>query len=201
MNRRTVFLDTNILIDGSRRPEHHALKELERSRRVKLVASYENRAEQLARSRELRERNHIFWSLYEANKNPSTRELLQQALEVEDRLKASEQAEQDFWREVDLSKPPSTLDAVYDLEILGHSIAKMADEKGELRLAAELVDHHGIRMKDAMLLMQAHSIEADTFLTWDDKLIKKAIKVGWLKPKVMTPAAFLRKLGSVDIQA
>jgi hypothetical protein len=80
---------------------------------------------------------------------------------------------------------------VYAIGILGDEAAKAFDRKNELARGAELIDKYGISQMDAMAVMQAHSLDLDFFLTWDDSLIKKAAKVNWLKPKVITPSDFL----------
>lgn len=65
------------------------------------------------------------------------------------------------------------------------------DIKGEINLLEELLSKYNIDNLDAIHLMTAHSAEIDFFLTWDKKLIKRAKKAEWLKPKVVTPIELL----------
>jgi len=116
---------------------------------------------------------------------------LENAWNKEDRLKAEQEPAEIFWKDLNLAKPHSTLDTVYDVGILGLKIQYLFDEKKELKLCAELIDKYHLRQMDAMLLMQAHSSGCDFFLTWDGRLIRKAKRAAWLKPKAITPATFL----------
>jgi predicted nucleic acid-binding protein len=191
----TVYLDTNIIIGGGRRPEHLSLRDLAKK---KLIRLYIGRVV----SREIRKQNTDLEKKRQeiiALENKISNKEFVKLMEVNDQqlnlYNTRLHHELEFWREVAPDYPRTTFSEVlFALDNLGIEYGVALDSKGEIGLVVSLIKDFNIKVPDAFLIMEAHSASIQYFLTWDDqKLIKKAKKVRWLIPQVMSPSDFLKK--------
>jgi len=119
-------------------------------------------------------------------------ELYWSALKKRDELKKLEEKEIEFWRQVRPETMRSTFRGIILLGIQGVDYAKLFDVKNECGLLEDLLTNHNMAKADAFHVMEAHSATVDYLLTRDRKLISKANRVAWLKPKLMTPLEFVK---------
>lgn len=191
-----VFLDTNIIIQGDRKPSHNNVKQLCRSGRVELFYSQEVLAEQQKRSLNhyFNERN-IALKKYSQKQNSENLEHLKATLRNQKKLKISEKQEMVYWSDVKLKPLSCTFEGLLWFTVGGTSPTELLslDIKNEIPKLGELFLSYNIEPRDALHIMMAHSAKLDILLTWDNTLINKAARVSWLYPKVMKPDQFLRK--------
>lgn len=192
----TVYLDTNVFIDGAKRPEHYRLKNLAIEGRIRLFIGPEV-------SREIRqqisnlgdERHEVFVSEGKYTLNESA-ELLKV---IGDKIKMLEErlrSELGYWKDAKPERPHNTFEGLMLAAwARGIEYALSIDLKGEIRLVSSLQRDFKIKLTDAFHLMQAHSSRLDYFLSWDKRqLINRARRVPWLIPRAMTPDDFLADL-------
>jgi hypothetical protein len=175
-----VYLDSDVVIQGGRRPEHLALKEFAISGVVDLYWSPTVQHEQKARS-------------IVAHKTflPTDPSAAAKAVRHRRQLDQSEADERNWWRPATLHVAKCTFEG---LILTAPLITLFGDPTGELALLTDLLDNHRVKRQDAMHLMIGHSARVDSLLTWDTRLIRKAARVHWLHPRVETPAAFIASL-------
>lgn len=190
-----VYLDTNIIIEGSKRPEHKKLINLALKGLVKLSIGDEVSMEIRKRISNLRREKD---KLFKEEKLYSQEQFMEELNRIVNEIKgAKEQTEIElnFWREVKPERVKNTFRGVmFILEVEGEHRAFMYDTKNEISLLIELIKVFKIGTADAFHVMQAHSANMDFLLTWDEKqLVNRAKRVPWLKPEVMTPKDFIKK--------
>lgn len=190
-----VYLDTNIIIDGSKRPEHKKLINLALKGVVKLSIGDEVSIEIRKRIFNLRREKD---KLFKEEKLYSQEQFMEELNRIVNKTKGAEEqteVELNFWREVKPERVKNTFRGVMlILELEGEHKAFMYDTKNEISLLIELIKVFKINAADALHVMQAHSANMDFLLTWDEKqLVNRAKRVPWLKPEVMTPKDFIEK--------
>jgi len=190
-----VYLDTNIIIGGSKRPEHKKLINLALKGLVKLSIGDEVSMEIRKRIFNLRREKD---KLFKEEKLYSQEQFMEELNRITNEIKGAEEQtkiELNFWREVKPERVKNTFRGVmFILEFEGEHKALRYDTKNEISLLIELIKVFKIGTEDAFHIMQAHSANMDILLTWDEKqLINRAKRVPWLKPEVMTPKDFIKK--------
>ena len=190
-----VYLDTNIIIGGSKRPEHKKLINLALKGVVKLSIGDEVSIEIRKRIFNLRREKD---KLFKEEKLYSQEQFMEELNRIVNEKKGAEEqteVEINFWREVKPERVKNTFRGVMlILELEGEHKAFMYDTKNEISLLIELIKVFKIDTADALHVMQAHSANMDFLLTWDEKqLVNRAKRVPWLKPDVMTPKDFIKK--------
>lgn len=178
-----VYLDTMIIILGSKSKENRKLIQLSKKGLLKLFISYKVKLEVRARSFEKRE---------EADEDVYNKLYIERIQEME-KFRELERNEWRFWSQAKLERAISTFSGLIDLMGLGEYFVRGLDVKNELKLYDDLIINYGIKIHDSFHAMLAHSANMDYLLTWDNDFIKKANKVLWLKPEVLTPKDFLDK--------
>ncbi len=189
-----VYLDVNVLIGGSSRPEHSVLKKLSREDEILLITSYQNILEQHGKvfpayhnkNKALLDLNKSrFTPLYPEKHAEATR-----AIKTYEEAREKEKIEKQYWLDSKIHHPTSNFDTIISFGVVGMKF----DLKDELNLCEELLVKFKIKGKDAFQIMSAHSSNSDYFLTWDKSLINKCKLVPWLKIKVVTPKTFLESV-------
>lgn len=202
MKPYSVYLDTDILIKGSKKEEHSKIKEMSKRGEIRLYISDLNKIEQHGKVfPKLRKKDAIL-CLYDdlelaTMENRKLAEKLiiyrKKCIREYEQERKNEEAERNFWKDVNLF--PISLKSQFETLyfISGVSPSYSSYIKNDLNYLDELVVKYNIDGKDAIHVMNAHSANTDYLLTWDDKLVKKAKKISWLKSKVFTPERFLAK--------
>ena len=187
-----VYLDTNIIILGSNSSENHTLVEMSKKGKIKLFVS--EKVEMERRARSFRQ-GDIIDKIIDKEKTLGEEIFLKvfnEAIKEKERLKKLEKDEIKFWMQVKPENVKSTFRGLTWFGLLGADFIELLDIKNERPLLGELLTTHNIKEADVFHIMEAHSAEMDFFLTWDGKLINKAKSISWLKPKIMTPKAFMK---------
>jgi predicted nucleic acid-binding protein len=192
----TVYLDTNVFIEGSKRPEHHELKDLAIKGRLHLLIGPEVSREIRQQIFDLKDKEH---EICVSKGKYTLKESAALLRAIDDKIKSLNKqlsSELLFWKDAKPEHSHNTFDAIIlTISLFGLEFASAIDFKGEIALVLSLQRDFNIKITDAFHLMQAHSAKFDYFLTWDRKqLINRAKKVRWLIPKVMTPSDFLKAL-------
>lgn len=180
----SVYLDTNILIQGAKRPEHHKLIKLSEESKIRLFFSIKNDLEMHGKVLPLRRKKDMLSPLttdFDSFKNAIK--------DYEDALHAEEQ-DWNFWKQAKLMRTLSTFNGL----LASGPFAMQVDMKGELGLWEELVEKYKIGNGDAVHLMHAHSASLNYFLTWDKSLINKTKNIKWLNCNACTPKELLKKI-------
>lgn len=190
---KKVYLDTNILIQGSKKREHDILKKLSQEDDIVLFKSIHGDLEQhgkvipVLHKKDLAIKN-LDKSIFSSDYKEKFDAFIKARTDYEDARK-NEQKEKDYWLDSKITRSLSHFNA---LVVSGLMIP---DYKGELKLFDELLNKYKLKDKDAFHVMDAHSSNMNYFLTWDLPLIKKCKTVPWLKMESMTPKDFLIKKG------
>jgi predicted nucleic acid-binding protein len=192
----TVYLDTNIFIEGAKRPEHHALKDLAIEGHIRLFIGPEVSREISQQISDLRDQRH---TIMVSEGKYTARESAELLSVIGDKIKMLEKqvkSELLFWKDAKPERPKNTFEGIMlTVAVLGLESALAIDFKGEIGFVSSLQRDFNIKVTDAFHLMQAHSARLDYFLSWDRRqLINRAKKVSWLIPRVMTPDEFLKGL-------
>lgn len=197
-----VYLDTNIIIEGSKRPEHKKLINLALKGLVKLSIGDEVSIEISQRIYNLRREKD---KLFKEEKLYSQEQFMEELKRIRYEIKSAKEQheiELNFWREVKPEIAKNTFRGVMlILEVEGEHKAFMYDIKNEISLVIELIEVFKIGAMDAFHVMQAHSANMDFLLTWDEKqFVNRAKRVPWLKPEVMTPEDFIKKFQQLELK-
>jgi predicted nucleic acid-binding protein len=199
--RPSVFLDTNVIIDGQKRRSVETIRGLAQMGLISLYISPDTLAEQEGRSLgRLRQRRYeaILAVRAAIPGSREAREAWSQEQSVEEewrQVAACEKEEMAYWSDVPLQLAICPFSALVSLAALTPPGELLClDKRGEMREFEELMLKHGIRRVDAILLEIAHSQECDYFISSDErKFLQRARRVVWLKPRLVTPAQFLRE--------
>ena len=189
-----IYLDTNITISGPNSSENHTLVEMSKNGKIKIFVSEKVTMERRARSFKQGEIIRKIIDMKGALIEEKYFKLLNEAIEKEKILKKLEKDETKFWMQVRPEYVKSTFRSLVWLGSSWEDFIELLDIKNERTLLGELLTTYNIREADAIHIMEAHSAEMDFFLTKDRKLIKKAERISWLKPKFMIPKIFIEKI-------
>lgn len=196
----SAYLDANILIGGSKRPEHEKLIELSKDGKLRLYYSDHGTLEVHGKVFPKYRQKNLAGLLYRKMEsqmlgNPELANAVIQLNNAADKeykdARQAEEDEQKFWVKSGMIPVSSTFTGLMTMGGLNFGLIQAVDVKKELPLLDELIMKYGISDKDAIHIMYAHSASLDYFLTWDSKLINKAAKVDWLRPRAMTPISYL----------
>lgn len=187
-----VYLDTNIIILGPNSNENHTLVEISKMGKIKLFVSEKVTMERRERSFRQGEIIDKMIGKEKALGEEKFLKVFNEAIKEKERLKKLEKDEIKFWMQVRPENVKSTFRGLTWLGLLGADFIELFDTKNERTLLGELLTTYNIAEADAFHIMEAHSAEMDFFLTWDGNLIKKAKRISWLKPKILTPKVFIK---------
>lgn len=184
MEMDKIYLDTNILIEGSKRPEHEKLVKLSKQGKLILYFSIKNEVEMYKKAEILREK----WSSISTINSDYF--IFKRAMQDYENAAKSEEVEWKFWDQAKLRRSISTFNSL----MANGTFAAYLDRKNELLLWEQLIIHYKIKQDDTVHLMHAHSAGLNYVLTWDREFIKKSKRVKWLKCIVCTPNDYLDKI-------
>ncbi len=195
-----IYLDTNIIINGSKDEDIKRIVTIANSQRIIFVYSQTVRSEQKKRSLNhysgdfkksaewykfvrnlikdeaiIKKAHEDYWNNYDKLQN----------------IKQSERKEWEFWKGSKFDIPRCTFEGLLVYAQAFTNLNRF-DTKGEIIQLTELIEKYHLTGNDAIHAMGAHSEESDYFLSNDKQLINKLKKVSWLRTKPITPIDLLK---------
>jgi predicted nucleic acid-binding protein len=202
MKPYSAYLDTNILILGSKKEEHEKIKEKANKGEIELYKSNLNDIEQHGKVFPKRRAKDFALRLYdklgpEMIGNDKLHSAILNYVNKRDgeyqQTVEGEKKEKSFWSDVKILPISLRSEFARLFYICGIMPSHCSFIKKDLILLNKLISRYGIKERDAVHLINAHSGGIDYFLTWDEKTIIKKIKnINWLRFKALTPRAFLK---------
>jgi predicted nucleic acid-binding protein len=194
----SVYLDTNILILGSKKEEHNILKRLSQDGKIYLYSSDQCNLElhgkvfpSLRKKDEALKIYNNFMPTGDKNLDETIINYVNATTAEYYENRKKEEKEKEFWQDVNLLPINSPFGRLWSMAsfspVINSLIQKNFNEVDKLL-------KYGIEGYDAFHLIQAFSGGIKNFLTWDRSLIKKMNKIRLLGDlQVLTPKNFLER--------